>query len=377
MKSLFTISAIAALTAASFGAQAQFTVDGTLSANEIGTGSGKYQLVASYAGTHSAGNRGLSALYMGTTATTVNFMVVASPEKFAGDPAAVTDYNALVLYLDMPNKAGIAAGTKLPLGTDGTSQLSKAQPTMDMQVDYGFRVTVSPSDNADVYHSKLDFTAALVGGKAPDVYLGSTKKTGAAFTVTDNATSGVAGAKISYKTTPTGNVTTNTNSGWEIEYPLAALGGAKANDVLKVFVGYLSDPGAFYSDVLPQVAGQTTALGMSPDFTAKAGNQFASYTVTASGLATRAATAALKASVYPNPVAAGSRLAYTIPNAAQAVSVEVFNGLGQKVTTLLSATQAAGPHTLELAPLQKLAAGSYLVNLRVGKQLSTHRVTVE
>ncbi|UOQ74085.1 hypothetical protein [Hymenobacter cellulosilyticus] len=162
MKKIFTLSAVAALTAASLGAQAQITVDGTLAASEIGTGAGKYQLVGTYTGTHSAADRGLKALYMGTTATTLNIMVVASPEK--------GDYNALLLYLDAPNKTGVAANTRLPIGSDNTSQFN-SQPTLDMPVDYGFRLTVSPfatNGSGDVYHSKIDYTANLnSAGKAP------------------------------------------------------------------------------------------------------------------------------------------------------------------------------------------------------------------
>ena len=213
MKNLFTLSALAALTVASFGAQAQFTLDGTLSPAEVGTGPGKYQLVGTYTGTHSVANRGLKALYMGTTATTINFMVVASPEATSG-------YNALVMYLDAPRKTGIAAGTRLPGGDDNTSQF-KHRPTLDMQVDYGFRLTASPLNGTDmnVYNSKIDYTVAPnAAGRYPDKYLGPMGKTGTGFTVTD-ATTNVVGARVSYKTSATGDVTANTTTGWEFEYP--------------------------------------------------------------------------------------------------------------------------------------------------------------
>ncbi len=94
MKKFATLSALTALALASFGAQAQFTVDGTLSPAEMGTGTGKYQLVGTYTGTHSIADRGLKALYVGTTATTLNIMVVASPE--------IDGYNSLLFYLDAP-----------------------------------------------------------------------------------------------------------------------------------------------------------------------------------------------------------------------------------------------------------------------------------
>ncbi|TGE23582.1 T9SS type A sorting domain-containing protein [Hymenobacter metallicola] len=369
MKKLFTLSALAALTAASLTAQAQITVDGTLSPAEIGTGTGKYQLMGTYTGAHSAADRGLKALYMGTTATTLNIMVVASPEK--------GDYNALLLYLDAPNKTGVAAGTRLAGGSDNSSQF-RSQPTLDMPVDYGFRLTVSPlaGTDANAYHSKIDFTAAVnSAGKFPDVYLGSTNKTGTAFTVTD-ANSGIVGAKVSFKTSATGSVAANTTTGWEIEYPLSVLGGATANDLFRVMVAYVGDNAEFHSDVLPQITGQATALGADPNFTTIPGNQSYTYQVGVGVLASRSSAEALQAAAYPNPVAATSRLAYHVP-AAAAVAVDVYNSLGQKVLNLLNDAQAAGAHTVALSPLRQLTAGSYLVTLRVGSQLSTHRVVVE
>lgn len=66
-----------------------------------------------------------------------------------------------------------------------------------------------------------------------------------------------------------------------------------------------------------------------------------------------------------------------VPGGAQLVSLDVYNSLGQKALGLLDATQTAGSHTAALAPVQKLAPGAYLVLLRVGTQLNSHRVVVE
>jgi hypothetical protein len=371
MKNLLTLSAIAAMSAASLGAQAQFTVDGMLSANEVGTGAGKYQLLGTYTGTHSVADRGLKSIYVGNTATTLNIMVVASPERGSGS------YNALLLYLDAPNATGVAAGTRLAGGDDNSSQF-RHRPTLDMPVDYGFRLTASPlaGSDANVYHSKIDYTAAPnAAGKYKDTYLGPSGKTGVGFTVTD-ATSNVVGAKVSYKTTTSGSVASNTDSGWEIEYPLSVLGGAAAGDVFHLMAAYVADNGDFYSDVLPQITGQTTDLGTDPNFTTFAGNQYLTYTL-AQGLSTRTASPALQASAYPNPVSAASRLSYLVPSGTQPVAVDVYNTMGQKALTLLNTTQSAGAQALSLQPLQQLAAGTYLVTLRVGQELSTHRVVVE
>lgn len=371
MKTLFTLSTAAALMAASLGAQAQFTVNGTLSPSEVGTGPGKYQLMGTYTNAHSVANRGLKALYMGTTATTLNIMVVASPEQ-SGTGA---QYSSLVLYLDAPHKTGTAAGARLA-GSDNTGSPLRHRPTLDMPVDYGFRITVSPLNDAmnAMYLSKVDYTAAIVAPatRYPETGLGTAAKDGTVATDVANP-----GYRTAFNTSASGNVTANTTTGWEFEIPLASVGGAAANDVFRAMVAYVYDNTNFTSDVLPQIAGQTADLGADPNFATIAGSQNYSYQVGVGLLASRSASAALQATAYPNPLAATSRLTYTVPGVATPVSVDVYNSLGQKALTLLAATQAAGAHTLELAPLQRLSAGTYLVALRVGSQLSTQRVVVE
>lgn len=369
MKKLSTLATLTSLALGSLTAQAQITVDGVLNSAEVGTGSGKYQLLGTYTNAHSVADRGLKALYMGTTATTLNIMVVASPEK--------TDYNALVLYLDMPNKNGIAAGTQLPGGSDTSSQL-RHRPTLDMPVDYGFRLTLSPISNTgtnNIYLSKLDYTAMPnANGRYPDTYLGPTSKTGTPLVVTD-VNSGIVAARFAYTTTA--SVAANTTTGWEFEVPLAALGGAANASQIRVMTAYVGDNGDFYSDVLPQVAGQTTDLGTDPNFTLIPGNQSYAYQVGTGVLATRVAASALDLAAYPNPVTAASQLSYTVSNRAQDVRVDVFNTMGQRVLNLLNTAQQPGQHAASLAPLRQLAAGTYLVQLRVGEQLSSRRVVVE
>ena len=370
MKKIFTLSTLAALTAAALSAQAQIVVDGTLSPDEIGTGAGKYQLVGMYTGTHAIADRGLKALYVATSATTMNVMVVASPE--------ISGYDALALYLDMPAKTGIAAGTQMPGGSDNTSEISKAKPTLDMPVDYVFRLTVSPLNNgtgdSNSYHSLMDCTALNASGQTVDTYLGPTDKNG-----TPLASMGLPDSQIAFRTTATGSVAANTTTGWELAIPLTALGGAPTGSTINMMAAYLNNDGSFTSDVLPQIKDQTAALGTDPNFVTIPGNQYYAYQVGAGVLAARpAASTTLAASAYPNPVAADSRLDYVVANAAQPVTVTAFNSLGQKAITLLDgATQPAGQHSLALAPLQRLAAGMYLLQVRAGDQLSTQRVVVQ
>lgn len=370
MKKIFTLSTLAALTAAAFSAQAQFTVDGTLSPAEVGTGVGKYQLVGTYTGTttHNQADHGLKALYVGTTATTLNVMVVASVEL-------PNDYNSMLFYLDAPNKTGIAAATRLPGSTntnnDGRESL-RQRPTLDMPVDYAFRCTTSPFQNSNnaIYLSRVDYTMAPYN----EIGEGTGPKNGSLVTDTNDP----GGVKTSYQTSATGSVAANTTTGWEFEIPLATIGGAATGTNLRMMVAYIDDFKSFNADVLPQIAGQTAALGIDPDFTAIAGNQFYTYQVGTGVLASRTASASLPTSAYPNPVAATSRLAYTVADASQPVTITAFNSLGQTALTLLDgASQPAGAHTLALAPLQNLSAGVYLLQVRSGSQLSTQRVVVQ
>ncbi len=367
MKKFFTLSALAALTAASLSAQAQFTVDGTLNPAEVGTGVGKYQLVGTYTGAHNQADRGLKALYVGTTATTLNVMVVASAE--------IAGYNSLLLYLDTPNKTGIAAGTRLPgstnTGNDGRESL-RQRPTLDMPVDYAFRCTTSPFQDANnaIYLSRVDYTMMPYD----EIGEGSVRKDGSVASDSRDP----ALVRTAYQTSATGSVAANTTTGWEFEIPLDKIGGAAVGSNLRMMVAYIDDFKSFNADVLPTIAGRTTALGIDPDFTAIPGNQFYTYQVGTGVLASRTASASLPTSAYPNPLAANSRLAYTVADANQPVTITAFNSLGQAALTLLDgASQPAGAHTLALAPLQRLAAGVYLLQVRTGNQLSTQRVVVQ
>jgi hypothetical protein len=364
MQSTITLFALAALLTGR-AAHAQFTVDGTLAPAEVGTGVGKYQLVGTYTNQHSVADRGLKALYMGTTPTTLNVLAVASPEQAA--------YSALVLYLDAPNKTGIAAGTQLPGSSSSSSQL-RHRPTLDMAADYGFRITVSPlnsSTNA-MYLSRVDYTVAPTASGYAEIGMGSAAKNGTATSDPRDPTL----ANTAFQTSASGSVAANTTTGWEFSIPLAALGGAAAGSSFNVLVGYVADNGDFYSDLLPQVAGQFTDLGTNPNFTAIAGKQYYTYQVGSGVLASQTASAPPPASAYPNPVAADSRLAYSLSTLTP-VRVAAYNSLGQLALTLLEeAAQPAGEHSLALAPLQALPAGLYTLRLEAGAKSSTQRVVV-
>lgn len=367
MKNIFSIVAASALTVAAFGAQAQITVDGTLSSAEIGTGVGKYQLASTYTNTHSDTDRGLQTMYIGYTATTLNIMVVGAIE------ATGSNYRAMVVYLNTPGRTGIAQGTQLPGGNDGSSPLSQ-KPTLDMETDYGFRVNVGGTGNAatDVYFSRVTYVSNSTVAANTDTYIGSGNKSGTAVAGT---TTDLPGLMLAYKNSSA--ISTNTtNTGLEISIPLTSLSSTTttvgAGSQVQVFAGYTDTNGIYYSDVLPQVTGQTAALGTNPNFTTLPGTQAATFALGTGPLATRSeAATALRFSVYPNPGTA-AQIAYTVPQGKQSVALNVFDATGRRVRTV--ATEQAGAQSY---PLADLAAGIYVVKLDVADLHTSQKVVVE
>ncbi|MDO7851740.1 T9SS type A sorting domain-containing protein [Hymenobacter convexus] len=365
MKRFFTLAAMGALTAASLTASAQFTLDGQATTAEIGTGAGKYQLAASYTGNHLDTDRGLKALYVGYTATTLNILVAGSAEA-----ATSGNYRALMVYINTPNRSGAPAGVQLG-GADNQSPL-KHRPTLDMQTDYGFRVSVGPGAT-DVYFSNVSY---VTGTGAPtagtDTYVGSGNKNGTAVTSTATV---LPGTRFAYLNTA--NLSANTgNAGLEIEIPLSAIGGTllTAGSNLDLFAAYTDGDGGFFTDVIPQIANRTTTLGIDPNFTTIAGNQYLTFVLGSGTLATRSAVAkGLDFQVYPNPATATSTVVYTVPAGRQPVSLAVYNALGQRVRSLAGAEQS-GPQQFALG---SLPAGAYLVKLQVGEQLTSQKVVVQ
>ncbi|MBC8082320.1 MAG: T9SS type A sorting domain-containing protein [Hymenobacter sp.] len=368
MKKVFTLVAIGALAATSLDAAAQFTVDGTASTTEIGTGIGKYQLAASYTNTHSEADRGLKALYIGYTATTLNILVAGSAESASGS------YRALVLYLNTPGRTGAPAGVQLAGGGDGQSPL-KHKPTMDMQVDYGFRTSVGPTTAlaTDVYFSRVSYVTGGTPVVTPgnDTYLGAGSKAGAAFTAP--ATLDLAGSKFSYLNTATLTANT-TNSGFEIEIPLATLGGAvTVGSRLDMFAAFTDGDGIFTTDIIPQVPGRTAVFGADPNFTTVAGGQSLAYVIGTGVLSNQTAAPELGFQVYPNPTQAAATVAYKVPGGQQDVTLAVYNSMGQLVRSLVNEQQTGSQEYR----LNNLAAGAYLVKLQVGARLTSRKIIVE
>jgi hypothetical protein len=373
MKHLFSLVATGCLAAASLSAQAQFTIDGRASATEIGTGVGKYRLAGTYTGNHLDVDRGLKALYVGYTASTLNIMVVGSAEAL--DATTSYGYRGLVLYLNTPARAGVPAGVQLAGGSDGSSPL-KHRPTLDMQVDYGFRASVGSAvaTASDVYFSAVSYVTGTSVTAGSDPYIGQGSKAGAVATAAATATV-LPGTRMAYFNTATLTANT-TNAGLEIEIPFSALGGTalNASSRLDLLAAYTDADGGFFSEIIPEISGRTTTLGIDPDFTAIAGTQSVAYVLGTGVLASHSeTTTAFDFSVYPNPAQRTSTITYRVPTGQQPVSLAIYNAMGQLVRPVTSEVQS-GRQQLALG---QLAAGAYLVKLQIGEQLTSRKLVVE
>ena len=73
---------------------------------------------------------------------------------------------------------------------------------------------------------------------------------------------------------------------------------------------------------------------------------------------------------YPNPFNSETMINYQLPHASE-MEISIFNLLGQKVTTLVNATQTAGFHKLVWNGKdmlgQPVSSGAYFYQLKIGK----------
>ena len=250
------------------------------------------------------------------------------------------------------------------------------QPIMYPFMARSFR-TAGPTSATtnDVYFSRVSYVTSAPVAPGTDTYIGAGTKTGGV--VVAPATLDLAGARFAYFNTPT-LATNSTNSGLEIEIPLAALGAADATVGpgirIELFAAYTDADGIFLTDMIPTIPGRTTVLGSNPDFTAIPGNQYVAFQLGTGVLASRnAADKTLELSMYPNPAPAATTLAYTVPGpGVQPVVLNVYNALGQRMRTV--AQRQAGRQELVL---DRLPAGMYWLKLRVGELTTSRQLVVE
>jgi hypothetical protein len=381
MKKAFTLFAAGALAAASLSAQAQVTVDGVLNTAELTTGN--YVLVGKFTQTRGFGDAGLLSLYAASTASKVYLFLGGTVEA---------NGNSFQLYMKTPASAGVPRGTALPgTGTSGTS-FDAMTAKMDLAVNaaIAIRSTSGYVVEGATYTSATAGTAAVLTSAA-------NPGDGTVSTLAANTTQpAFAGARVAYKAATAGKLsanpglttsTTDPNYGGagsygleiELDRTAAGLTGATA---LTLFALQNNNTGGYLSsDFIPQ---STTATGnlataSAVDFSTIAGTQAATLNLTAAGgttLGSRSADAAAVAlSVYPNPVADAASVAYRVTDQASPVRIVLTDLMGRTVRVLENSVQPVGSQS---ATIQKkdLAAGTYLVRVQVGDNVSTSKIAV-
>ena len=391
MKKQLTLAAAALLATGALSAQAQITVDGTISAVEISATN--YQLLGRFTTPHVGnggfGNWGLLSMYAanGGANNSKLYVAVAGTLEKSG--------NGFQLYVDRPGVAGVPMGTALPnpMGMTMFDGVAGTKLEMDGDMALGIKGDAGGQIPQAVFYTSA--TAAVSREFSSVLPLpGTATMLPPAETI--GAYAGLAGTHMSYRDTPSGSLLTdfpaagsgpgnpgNTAAnpgsagsfGWEIELSRNSLNINAGGGQVKLMGAYVSNGGYFSSDVIPEVTGNgNTNLGNTPDFTALAGNQGSgALTLTLSTKAEDAAAVAM--SVFPNPALSQAMVTYRVLDRAAAVSITLTDLMGRTVKTVDGGIQAPGIQRFELNS-SELAAGTYLVKVQVGDKASTRKVVL-
>ena len=395
MKKIFTLAAASVLAAGALNAQAQVTLDGQLTAPEITAGN--YVLIGKYTNPRGFGDAGLLSLYAASTPTKVYFFVGGTVEA---------NGNAFQLYLDIPVNTGVPMVTALPAGSSTTS-FEKVTAKLDMATDLAlalrsdgaaFQIEGAAYTSPTMGSSKkLTSTGAALAGTGAPQTLDATTTTGAGFAL-------LAGARVAYKNTTDGKVSSNPGNtrlagppptfpatyggvgsfGWEIEVDRVAAGINMGTPAITLFVIQNGGDGGYMSsDFIPQTSAPLTTnngnlASGAFDFSTLPDRQAATITLSATGvlLSNKAADAAAVAlGVYPNPATSEATVAYTVTGRAQNVNIVMTDLLGRHVQTRANGPQSVGVQT-ERVSTATVPAGTYLVRVQVGDKVATRKVVL-
>ena len=404
MNKISTLALATTLAATALSASAQITLDGTITAAEIGTGSGKYQSLGRFSTSHTPvtggptgfGNAGLLQLYGANSATKLYIGIAGTIEP--------NGKNNFQLYMDLPNKSGVPVGTGLPTIASGATAFGTFTATdgsvhsiggtkLDLEADAAIAVNGLADVVAAVYTATTGVAKSLGGGATilTDGTPNDLQDTDGDYALFNNG-------RVAYKKTAGGLDTNpgNSNGGGdgsyalEYEFDRAALGLPSGASIVKVFAAYVSGDAYWSSDIIPETTGGTQGtgpntvttgglnnIGFSPDFTNTTlfpGLQAASVNLVV--LSSRQADdVAVAMSVFPNPSEGTSTVTYQVKDAPQQVSIRVTDLLGRSVRTFFDAKQTPGLHDLNIAA-NDLSRGTYLVQVQVGDKVATRRLAV-
>ncbi|WP_151087757.1 T9SS type A sorting domain-containing protein [Hymenobacter baengnokdamensis] len=414
MKKLFTLAAAGSLAVASLSAQAQvITINGTLGATETSGAAtaGKYVLLGQYPYAHNFGPWGLLSMYGANTASKVQI--------FLGGTLQASATNSLQLYMHLPSGTGVPSGTALPGATQATStSLDKFTAKLDQGAELAIALhSLNPTvatNPAYQIEAAAYYVMTPAAGTTPAVYaaqdtvIAPITSTGTVVTVgrisTKSRFAGLSGARFSYMA-PSGDITTNPGytapqtttvtsypvagfgqtagtTGWEMELDRTSLGLPTGNPSLSLFAVQNNGGGDYASgDFLPNAVASGANLGASgasPDFTNNTtfpGTQSATFALATVTLATRVSASSMNLGVYPNPVRGASTVTYEVADRATNVNIVLTDLMGRTVRTIENGLKPVGAQTASV-DASSLAAGTYLMRVQVGDNVSTSKVSV-
>jgi Secretion system C-terminal sorting domain len=362
MKKLLTLGALGLMSASTALAQAP-TLDGHITAAEIGTGPGQYQSIGQFTNPRGFGDWGLKQAFVAEDA---NYLYVAINGTVEGNG------NSFQIYFDVPNFQGAPACSPLtpaPSASGDPTSFASMGGTLDMETDAGVAYRV----NAGTPQFELcDYRVATPAS----VILGTMTSDGTPSTFLMGA------AKAAYKDSPTSNILSNTDEGLEFAVLKAAY-QMTAGTAVKLFVLMNNGDGGFAStDFIPQDPTMpTTAVNLGTGFDMCLdfpGNQYATYVIGQGVVGLKKLNAdAINFSVAPNPIAGGTaNVSFSVPGGkAEQGSVIVTDMMGRTVATLANGTIAAGKQQFNLNTAN-LASGQYIVKLVLGDKVATRKVSV-
>ncbi|MDW8436854.1 MAG: alpha-amylase family glycosyl hydrolase [Chloroherpetonaceae bacterium] len=293
------------------------------------------------------------------------------------------------LWLDFGNVSGRSANRDLG-NVQGASHFintgDSTQGRYRSRFETDFAFSLSPVSNRGFMSlARYDGNASASGSivaTAPN----SALLNGSNVVVGPSASGAVPANSIAYSANNSGAE----RHGWEFSIPLSLIGG-RANNTIRGFAFVVSNT-AYFSNVLVPATrvGRADAfgnLGFNPNFAADsmaADGPYVSPTFsieTGQMLTAKEGASSLKPTShrlfqnYPNPFNPSTVIGYELPTTSD-VRLEVFDVLGRKIATLVSARQEAGAHRVAFdASRYALSSGVYFYRLQAGEFAQTRKMT--
>lgn len=157
------------------------------------------------------------------------------------------NFRDIMVWMDVSGPSGIAEGDSLPAGSDGLSPFCCVDGMiMEMETDYGVRLTGSGDDSGDTFASFADYTNLNSDGSVPDAFEATVPSDGSP--VKGGATNGT----YAYRDTSSLSDADDADYGFEFSVPLDSIGGS-LNSEFRFFVAYGNPDGGgtFSAHIIP------------------------------------------------------------------------------------------------------------------------------